>query len=480
MFARKRRRIWPVVLAVVLLLVAALAAGAVYVARSLEFELRLRGDGMITQEYGEIYADGGVQAVLRSPFFGEYALTVPVICEGSVDSNTVGIYAITYQSEFLWLSDTAVRIVKITDTTAPVISLVEDEDFTLPGQNYIEDGFTAVDDYDGDISHLVEWTLAGNVMTYTVSDSSGNVTTVHRVINYDDPMPPSITLLGDRKVTVYLGREYVEAGWTAKDNLDGDLSDKVTAEGEVDIHTPGKYTITYTLTDTFGNTTSAKRIVTVEPVPAPEIVVPEEKVIYLTFDDGPGPHTPRLLEILKKYDVKATFFVTNTKYTDIIADIAAAGHAIGVHTASHIYRDIYANEEAFFADFKTIHDIIYEKTEIKTTLMRFPGGSSNRVSASYNEGIMTRLTKIVTDYGLQYFDWNVNSLDAGGAKTAEQVYQNVISGIRGNPYSVVLQHDIHGFSVDAVERIIQWGLANGYIFLPLEPTSPSCHQKILN
>ena len=205
MFARKRRRIWPVVLAVVLLLVAALAAGAVYVARSLEFELRLRGDGMITQEYGEIYADGGVQAVLRSPFFGEYALTVPVICEGSVDSNTVGIYAITYQSEFLWLSDTAVRIVKITDTTAPVISLVEDEDFTLPGQNYIEDGFTAVDDYDGDISHLVEWTLAGNVMTYTVSDSSGNVTTVHRVINYDDPMPPSITLLGDRKVTVYLG-----------------------------------------------------------------------------------------------------------------------------------------------------------------------------------------------------------------------------------------------------------------------------------
>jgi peptidoglycan/xylan/chitin deacetylase (PgdA/CDA1 family) len=178
--------------------------------------------------------------------------------------------------------------------------------------------------------------------------------------------------------------------------------------------------------------------------------------------------------------VKATFFVTNTKYTDIIADIAAAGHAIGVHTASHIYRDIYANEEAFFADFKTIHDIIYEKTEIKTTLMRFPGGSSNRVSASYNEGIMTRLTKIVTDYGLQYFDWNVNSLDAGGAKTAEQVYQNVISGIRGNPYSVVLQHDIHGFSVDAVERIIQWGLANGYTFLPLEPTSPSCHQKILN
>jgi peptidoglycan/xylan/chitin deacetylase (PgdA/CDA1 family) len=279
---------------------------------------------------------------------------------------------------------------------------------------------------------------------------------------------------------VYLGREYLEAGWTAEDNFDGDMTEKVKAEGEVDIHTPGKYTITYTLTDTFGNSTSAKRVVTVEPVPEPEIVVPGEKVIYLTFDDGPGPHTPRLLEILKKYDVKATFFVVNTKYADLISDIVADGHAIGVHTASHIYRDIYASEEAFFADFKTIHDLIYEKSEVKTTLMRFPGGSSNRVSASYNEGIMTRLTKIVTDYGLQYFDWNVNSLDAGGAGTAEQVYQNVISSVRQNPYSVVLQHDIHGFSVDAVERIIQWGLANGYTFLPLEPTSPGCHQKILN
>jgi peptidoglycan/xylan/chitin deacetylase (PgdA/CDA1 family) len=480
MFAKKRRKIWPIVLAFVLLLLGVLAAGGVYIARTLTFELLLRGNEMVTQEYGAIYADAGVQPVLRSPLFGDYVVEVPVVSEGQVDSNTVGIYAITYRAEFLWMADTAVRIVKIMDTTAPVISLVEDEDFTLPGHAYIEDGFTAVDDYDGDISHLVEWTLAGNVMTYRVADSSGNVTTVHRVIHYDDPLPPSITLLGDREVTVYLGREYLEAGWTAEDNFDGDMTEKVKAEGEVDIHTPGKYTITYTLTDTFGNSTSAKRVVTVEPVPEPEIVVPGEKVIYLTFDDGPGPHTPRLLEILKKYDVKATFFVVNTKYADLISDIVADGHAIGVHTASHIYRDIYASEEAFFADFKTIHDLIYEKSEVKTTLMRFPGGSSNRVSASYNEGIMTRLTKIVTDYGLQYFDWNVNSLDAGGAGTAEQVYQNVISSVRQNPYSVVLQHDIHGFSVDAVERIIQWGLANGYTFLPLEPTSPGCHQKILN
>lgn len=480
MFARKRRKKWPIVLALLLLLFGSLLAAGGYIAWTMEFELQLLGQESIAQEYGEDYVDAGVRTVVRSPVFGEYTVEAPVTVKGSVDADTVGIYAMSYHAEFLWMDDTAVRVVKITDTTAPVISLVEDQDFTLPGQSYIEDGFSAVDDYDGDVSHLVQWTLAGNVMTYSVADSSGNVTTVHRVINYDDPISPTIELEGDKEVTVYLGREYTEPGWTAFDNLDGDMTHKVKAEGEVDIHSPGKYTILYTLTDTFGNTTSARRTVTVAPFPEQEIVVPEEKVIYLTFDDGPGPHTPRLLEVLKKYGVKATFFVVNTKYTDIIADIAADGHAIGVHTASHIYSDIYASEEAFFADFKTIHDIIYEKSEVKTTLMRFPGGSSNKVSASYNEGIMTRLTQIVTDYGLQYFDWNVNSQDAGGAKTAEQVYWNVINGVKQNQYSVVLQHDIHGFSVDAVERIIQWGLANGYTFLPLEPSSPSCHQKLLN
>jgi len=93
---------------------------------------------------------------------------------------------------------------------------------------------------------------------------------------------------------------------------------------------------------------------------------------------------------------------------------------------------------------------------------------------------MTRLSKIVTDYGLQYYDWSVNSVDAGGATSADQVFRNVINGISGNTYSIVLQHDIYGFSVDAVERIIQWGLDNGYQFLPLDPTSPKCHQTIVN
>ena len=93
---------------------------------------------------------------------------------------------------------------------------------------------------------------------------------------------------------------------------------------------------------------------------------------------------------------------------------------------------------------------------------------------------MTYLTQAVEDCGFAYFDWNVDSDDAGGARTADAVYENVVRGIQENTYSVVLQHDIHSCSVDAVERIIRWGLDNGYQFLPLQTDSPVVHHGVQN
>ena len=152
---------------------------------------------------------------------------------------------------------------------------------------------------------------------------------------------------------------------------------------------------------------------------------------------------------------------------------------MAVHTATHNYKSIYASEEAYFKDLKKMASIIEEIAGVKTTLIRFPGGSSNTVSR-FNKGIMTRLTKSVRDLGYQYFDWNVDSNDAGGAKSAEEVAENVINGIKKYKTSIVLQHDTKSFSIDAVERIIQWGLENGYKFLPLDETSPGMHHGLNN
>ena len=207
----------------------------------------------------------------------------------------------------------------------------------------------------------------------------------------------------------------------------------------------------------------------------------EEKVIYLTFDDGPSKHTARLLEVLDKYDVKATFFVVTYKsYNYMIKEIYDAGHAVGIHTASHNYKKIYKSEEAYYKDLYKAQDVIFEQTGIRPTIIRFPGGSSNTVSKKYCSGIMTTLSKSVIENGFQYFDWNVDSNDAGGAKTSEEVYNNVIKAVKKKKTSVVLQHDTQGFSVDAVEDIIVWALENGYTFKTLDMNSPTAHHRINN
>ena len=212
----------------------------------------------------------------------------------------------------------------------------------------------------------------------------------------------------------------------------------------------------------------------------PQMVWPEKKTIYLTFDDGPGPDTERLLDILDRYGVKATFFVTDRGCGEVMGEIVNRGHSIGIHTVSHDYEEIYASPEAYFADLFAMQNVIYENTGVKTTLMRFPGGSSNTVSRGISEGLMTILTRAVQDAGFQYFDWNVDSNDAGGAKTAWTVFNNVTEGVSRNQVSVVLQHDIHSFSVDAVEDILIWGLNNGYSFEPLTPNSPGVHHMVQN
>ncbi len=205
------------------------------------------------------------------------------------------------------------------------------------------------------------------------------------------------------------------------------------------------------------------------------------KVIYLTFDDGPGPYTEQLLDILAQYQVKATFFVTANfeDYFDLIAREKEDGHTVAIHTYSHVYKKIYADEEAYFADLKQMDDVILEQTGERAKLVRFPGGSSNLVS-SFNPGIMTRLAGLLEEKGYRYFDWNVVSGDAGETEDTAQVVKNVIEGVQKKGVAVVLQHDLYEFSVDAVEQIIQWGLENGYVFLPLTMDSPDIHHTIAN
>lgn len=485
-----KRKPWGVVAVcvLVLLFVCLITAGTMYIIKSVQnvytMQIAINGDSTITLEYGEKYEEPGCSAYFSGTHFNKEPISVEVSAVNSVDEQKTGEYLLKYIATHKGITGTAYRRVRIVDTEKPVITLTADpEKYTLPTEKYEEEGFSAVDNYDGDITQQVKRTETKEAITYTVTDASGNTATVVRKIIYDDPIAPTLVLKGKKSITIKQGKKYKEPGYTAMDNCDGDLTKKVKITGKVNVDEPGTYTLQYSVVDAYKNKTTVARVVEVKAkktaAPQPDVVEPTGKVIYLTFDDGPGPRTPELLDILKEYNVKATFFVMNTDYVDTIKRIAKEGHSLGIHTASHNYKKIYASEKAYFKDLNKMKGIIEDLTGVETTLIRFPGGSSNTIS-SFNSGIMTRLTKAVKKKGYQYFDWNVDSNDAGGAYTAQQVYSNVISGVQNYNTSIVLQHDVKGFSIDAVEDIIIWGLNNGYTFLPLDAKSPGCHHGINN
>lgn len=447
-----------------------------------QVQIRLSGDEQITLEYGDPFTDPGAEAWGYDTVRDTEPVAVEVRVEGLVEPRRLGSYTLTYTAEYQGVTQSVTRTVEVVDTTPPTITLVTDPNlYTIPGQPYQEEGYTATDECDGDLTDSVYSYEEGGVVYYSVTDSSGNTAQIQRTVNYHDPVAPELTLRGDTRMSITAGTVWNDPGYTATDNVDGDLTGRVKISGKVERYVAGTYVLTYEVSDSYGNKTTAQRTVVVKKVSQPEVVEPSGKVIYLTFDDGPWSDTDELLEVLEKYNVKATFFViNNTKFIDLLDDIAAGGHAIGIHSKTHKYDQIYASDEAFFEDLYAMQDIIYEHTGIKTTLMRFPGGSSNGVSKKYNPGIMTRLVVEVESLGFQYFDWNVDSDDAGGATTAEEVFQNVVAGVSDKEYSVVLQHDSRSFSVAAVEQIICWGLENGYTFLPLDATSPTCHHTWMN
>ncbi len=467
-------------LLVIVLLIAFDVSMLLYCFGGVRLTISLNGDRNMTIAHGEQFDDPGCEAVLKGDLLFQNGYHLPVSRSNNLNENKPGVYELTYQVRFGVWSGSVKRQVEVVDMAPPEITLVENPDsYVQPGEEYVEEGYSAYDACDGDLTDRVQVVQETGRVVYSVTDAAGNRTEVVREIVYYDPIPPEITLLGEEEMTLHAGIPYTDPGFEASDNVWGDMTEQVEVTGTVNVHQVGTYTLTYSVDDTYGNVTQRTRTVTVTTEGQPEVVRPEGKVIYLTFDDGPGPYTEKLLDILDKYGVKVTFFVCDTDYVDLIKDIVDRGHAVGIHTASHNYGKIYRSREAYFDDLYKMQGIIEDISGVTTTMVRFPGGSSNEI-INFNPLIMTYLAKDLNAKGFQYYDWNVNSGDAGLTKRTARVVEYVIDGVQGQDISIVLQHDIKEYSVDAVEEIILWALDNGYRFLPLDPSSPTSHHRIRN
>lgn len=215
---------------------------------------------------------------------------------------------------------------------------------------------------------------------------------------------------------------------------------------------------------------------------APVNAKKKNKVVYLTFDDGPSSNTPEILKVLNKYHVKATFFVigiNNTKYQKYIKKAYLSGHAIGLHSYNHSYKN-YKSVKKYFEDLKKISDVVMDKTGEESKLLRFPGGSSNTISRRYKKKIMTKLTKEVTDKGYKYYDWNLDSGDADGNNMPVDY---IVNRSKSKMSEIcLLMHDAKPKTntVKALPEIIKYYKSRGYQFKTLKKTKFTCHHHINN
>ena len=202
---------------------------------------------------GVTYTDSGADAVLAGLHF--IKVNVPVQAERGYhrDRCTGDPYRPLFPADVLGLHGEANRTVDVVDDTPPEITLTTDPDaYTLPGHPYEEEGYTATDNYDGDLTDQITSEEKDGVVYYSVTDSSGNTATAQRAIVYDDRAAPVITLEGDDPLTVEKGAEVQDPGYTAIDDCDGDITDQVTVTQTEDA-------IDYTSTDAHGNTATAQR-----------------------------------------------------------------------------------------------------------------------------------------------------------------------------------------------------------------------------
>lgn len=199
-----------------------------------------------------------------------------------------------------------------------------------------------------------------------------------------------------------------------------------------------------------------------------------EKIIYLTFDDGPSYKvTDKLLAILKEKDVKATFFVVGQEIKgreDILKRIAESGNAIGLHTYSHNYKKIYKNNDAFLDEINRTRELVRDITGVDSTIIRFPWGSRNHLNKE--------LLKSLHENDYKIYDWTTSIEDGVNPKMSPyNLYRRSISE---KDTVILLMHCNYNNknTCVALSDIIDYYKKQNYEFRCITPDTPELYFTI--
>lgn len=399
-----------------------------------------------------------------------------LIIENPVDTSKKGDYTVAYRYKdqikkvLVNVDDTTRPKLEVRDLKLDMYSDITPDMFVISVQDNSQVSLSFENDPD-------RKQVGKQELVIIAQDAYDNKTRKKVILErIDDKTPP---VFDDKNtMTILQGQSNgIEDKIKVKDDFDPSPKVQVDYDG-IDICVAGKHKIKVSAIDRSNNTSS--KTFTLNVKENPEF---NEKVVYLTFDDGPSPNTEKVLKILKQNDIKATFFVTGNgqAYNDYIKQAFDEGHTIALHTYTHDYSCVYASVDAYFDDLQKVSDMVENITKNKPKFIRFPGGSSNTISAQYSQGIMSTLTKEVVEKGYQYFDWNVSSSDASGINVpVETIIQS--SCVENVDQINLLFHDGPGkeTTVEALPKIIEYYKERGYKFYPISKNSYVPHHGVNN
>ena len=387
--------------------------------------ITLLGEDPVTLEVGDTYIDAGATAI--DNYDGD--ITSSIVTVNPVDTNAVGAYMLSYN-----VSDASgnaavevTRTVNVVDTTLPVITLLGDNPVTLEvGGTYTDAGATASDTYDGDItssivtiSNVDSAVVGSYTVAYNVSDANGNAAVeVTRTVTVVDTTLPVITLLGEDSVTVEVGDTYTDAGATASDTYDGDITSSIITISNVDTAVVGTYEVVYNVSDASGNAA-------VEETRTVNVVDTTIPVITLLGDN------PVTLEVGDTYtDAGAT--ATDTYDGDITSSIVTISNVdtAVVGTYEVVYNVSDANGNAAVEVIRTVNveDALSLENFDQIKFSLFPNPSTGDITVMYYlpgqlDGVLAEVydmlgrlvwaQAIEQEQGMQQANLNLNSLQKG-------------------------------------------------------------------
>lgn len=348
------------------------------------------------------------------------------------------------------------------------------------------------------------------------TDKLGTYTIVYHLDSYDkkvsrtvhvvDTKAPTITLKQGKMIRVFENGTYQEPGFHAQDNYDGDLTKKVMVKHHVNMKKTGTYDIVYQVKDASNNIASVTRKVQVCKDPTttklyynhddydntaeewwfnkskehkrttgakPQSLLDkydayyqgkDEKVIYLTFDEGGNDITyiKQIADVLNKNDVKATFFLTRNyikNEADFMRNLVKHGHVIGNHTWHHYDMTTLANA-------KDVDAFVKEITETEKTYMEVCGVPMKKVFRFPKGGGSERAMKMVKDLGYRTYFWSHAYYDYASDVSGEEALKTMMDHYHNG--AIYLLHPSNKGNYEAMDTFIKNMKKEGYRFATVD------------